>query len=161
MLRNNVEARAFTLDEHGGKIRVIKTRGARLVRSALCISNLTLRAPFALRFHAADSSSGALPRFPFPMTCVVCMRARCVHAIVYAMPVAAPVDPALCFSTSSFHRYFLCSVTPSSRRGGAERVIEFLKANFSRAADGLVRKRPRCVEATNRFFMYLPTFQPT
>lgn len=56
------------------------------------------------------------------------MRARCVYAIVYAMPV----DPRALL----FH-LFLSSLLPLLPlcRGGKQ-VIEFLKANFSRTTDG-------------------------
>lgn len=72
-LRNNVEARASTLHERGGKVRVIKYGApqrravcalSRPVRSALCISNLTPRTLRSLHFHATDLSGAPRVRFP-------------------------------------------------------------------------------------------------
>lgn len=62
------------------------------------------------------------------MACVVCMRARCVYAIVYAMPV----DPRALL----FHLFLssLLPLLPLCR--GSKQVIEFLKVNFSRTAYG-------------------------
>lgn len=90
---------------------------------------------------------------PFPMTCVVCMRARCVYAIVYAMPV----DPRALL----FH-LFLSSLLPLlPLYRGSKQVIEFLKVNFSCTAVGSEYEIPLCVKwqtASSYIYMYQSTW---
>lgn len=117
------------------------------MRSALCISNLTPRAP--RRFHAP--SSGALLRFPFPMTCVVCMRAHCVYAIVYGRPRAL-LFPLLPFIVTSFAPVPLCR----GEAGAGHRISkgEFLaRGRRSRPKDRVAWKRQTASSC------HLPTFQ--
>lgn len=99
---------------------------ARPMYSALYISNLTPRT-LSLRFHAADSSGGSLSH---DMRCVHACTLRVRHCLRNA---GRRSTRALCSSTSSFHRYFLCFPLC---RGGSKQVIEFLKANFSRTTAG-------------------------
>lgn len=126
--------------------------GARRARPvAFSPSYFEFNAARTLRFHAAELVRGSSPPpCPFPMTRVVCMRAHCVYAIVYAMPV----DPRALL----FH-LFLSSLLPLLPlcRGGKQ-VIEFLKANFSRATDGPERARN---DKPLRLRAFLPTFSST